>query len=108
MNWNETTTQLQEISQIALAKVAESPKIAVGVFAYSTLSGIAAMLEWISGTLPSLAILAGFIGAVILGWANYKRGVLHVEQAANEKLRGRLLRERVAEMGAELRTDDLP
>lgn len=108
MSWNEAMTQLQEISQIAVVKVVESPKAASAVFAYSTLAGVAAALDWMSGALPSLAILAGLIGALVLAWANWKRGLLLSEQVANEKIRGRLLRERVAEMGAELRTDDLP
>lgn len=108
MNWKELTTQSQELLQIAAEKAAESPKTAVAVSAYSTLGGLAALLDWVSGALPSLAILAGFIGALVLAWLNWKRGKLVEIQVENEKLRGRLLREKGHAMGIEIRTDDLP
>ncbi len=108
MSWRETMTQLREISQVVADKVIESPKAAGVVSAYATLSGVAGFFDWVQGALPSLAILAGLIGALVLAWANWKRGLLLSEQVENEKIRGRLMREKVADMGKELRVDDLP
>lgn len=108
MSWPRLMTESSEISQIIAEKVLASPKTSIAVFSYTTLSGIAAALDWISGALPTLAILAGFVGTLTLAWRNWRSGRLSDIQAENEKIRGRLLREKALDMGIELRTDDLP
>lgn len=107
MRWQSFTMQLSELSQIAVEKAAESPKTTVLVSAFSTLGGLAKILDWVSGALPTMAILAGFLGALVLAWLNWKRAKLVDVEIENQKINGRMLREAARAKGIEIRLEDM-
>jgi hypothetical protein len=88
MNW-------QSELQSAAERVMESPKTTALVSAYSTAAGLAALQQWITGLGSTLAVFAGLIGVLVLARLNWIK-------SENEKIRGRLLREKAHEMGVDL------
>jgi len=88
MNW-------QSEFQSAVERVLESPKTTAAVSAYSTAAGLAALQQWITGLGSTLAVFAGLIGVLVLARLNWIK-------SENEKIRGRLLREKAHDMGVDL------
>lgn len=96
----------RELLQIAGEKLTSNPTPTIAVSSYSILSGMSAFFGWFKDVLPSLAIFAGFVGAVVLAqlnWVNRKKAEIDME---NSKLQGRILREQMRTMNIELRTED--
>jgi hypothetical protein len=79
-------------------KAAESSKATAVVSAYSTAAGVATLQQWITGIGSTLAVFAGLIGVLILARLNYIK-------SENEKIRGRILREKATELGIDLSED---
>lgn len=87
--------ELQSVAE----RVIESPKTTAAVSAYSTAAGMASMQQWITGIGSMLAVFAGLIGVLVLARLNLIR-------SENEKIRGRILREKATEMGVDLDAGD--
>ena len=88
MNW-------QNEYQNVVERVAESPKTTAIVSAFSTAAGVASFQQWITGIASTLAVFAGLIGVLVLARLN-------LIKSENEKIRGRLLREKAEELGINL------
>lgn len=88
-------TVLHDVAQKAL----ESPKTTAAASAFSTAAGLATLQQWVTGVGSTLAVLAGLVGALVLARLNYIKG-------ENEKLRGRILREKAIELGIDLTAED--
>lgn len=73
----------------------DSPKVTAAVSAYSTAAGVATIQQWITGIGSTLAVFAGLIGVLVLARLNYIK-------SENEKIRGRILREKAVELGINL------
>jgi hypothetical protein len=84
--------------QDALARAIESPKVAASASAFSTASGVAALQQWVTGAASTLAVFAGLVGVLVLARLNWIKG-------ENERIRGRILREKAAELGIDLLED---
>lgn len=96
----------RELLQITGEKLSSSPTPTIAVSAYSILSGMSAFFDWFKDVLPSMAIFAGFVGAVVLAqlnWTNRKKAEIEME---NAKLQQRILREKMKDMNIELREGD--
>lgn len=96
----------KELLQIGGERILESPKTTIAVSAYSMVAGLSSLVNWFAEALPTLAIFAGFIGAVVLAQLNYKKRKLAEIETENAKLKGRILREQMREMKIELRDED--
>lgn len=84
--------------QSAIERVAESPKTTAIVSAFSTAAGVASFQQWITGIASTLAVFAGLIGVLVLARLN-------LIKSENEKIRGRMLREKAVEQGINLEED---
>lgn len=87
--------ELQSVAE----RLIESPKTTAVVSAYSTAAGMAGLQQWITGIGSMLAVFAGLIGVLVLARLNLIR-------SENEKIRGRILREKATEMGVDLDAGD--
>lgn len=105
MKWPRIIDDSKELLQITAEKALESPKTTMAVSAYSFVAGLSAFLDWFAQALPTLAIFAGFVGAVVLAHMNWKKRILAEIEAENAKLRGRILREQMRQMNIETRED---
>lgn len=106
MRWPRIIEDSKELLQITAEKALESPKTTIAVSAYSFVAGLSAFIDWFTASLPTLAIFAGFVGAVILAHLNWKKRKLAEIEADNAKMKGRLLREQMRQMGIEFRDSD--
>lgn len=106
MKWHNLIADSQELLQTAVEKAAESPKTTVLVSAYSFLAGFSAMADWFSSALPKMAIFAGFIGALILAYLNWKKTKLIDIEAEGARLKNRMIREEMRRLKIEIRDED--
>ncbi len=90
---------LRSLLHSVVEKALESPKTTAVTSAFSTAAGLASLQQWVTGIGSTLAVLAGLVGALVLARLNYIRG-------ENEKLRGRILREKAIELGIDLTAED--
>lgn len=96
MTWlNVLQTELHAMVQ----RVAESPKATATASAFSTAAGLASIQQWLTGWASTLAVFAGLIGVLVLARLNWIK-------SENEKIRGRILREKAEELGIDLMEDD--
>ena len=79
-------------------KAAESFKATAIVSTYSAAAGVATFQQWITGIASTLAVFAGLIGVLVLARLN-------LIKSENEKIRGRILREKAGELGINLEED---
>lgn len=91
MNWQN---ELQHTLQRAI----ESPKTTAVASTFSTLAGVASIQQWLTGIASTLAVFAGLVGVIVLARLNWVK-------IENEKIRGRILREKAAELGIALDSD---
>lgn len=104
----------KEAMGILVEKVMDRSSPTIAVYTYSFFAGLSKAMGWITDALPTLCMLAGFIGAVVLAQLNYKKKQREeVEKRTAEineeiaKLRLREIREELREMGVETRKGDL-
>lgn len=83
----------------AAESASESPKATAAVSTFSSLAGVATAAQWLTGIFGALAVLAGIGCSLVLIRLNWIKG-------ENEKIRGRLLREKAAEHGVNLSDED--
>lgn len=102
-----------EIMQIGAEKILASPKTTAVVSVYSVAAGLSAIVNWFAEALPTLAILAGMLGALVLAYLNWKKiKVVEAEalklkwEAENAELKNRELREAMSH-SMEMRKGDL-
>lgn len=81
--------------QSAVDRVVESPKTIAIASTFSTAAGLASFQQWITGFGAGLAVWGGLFGVLVLARLNWIK-------SENEKIRGRLLREKAQEMGVDL------
>ena len=113
-------TDSREILQTAAEKLIESPKPTVYMSAYTFAVGMSAFFNWFSEALPKIAIFAGIVGVCVLARLNHKKTKLteretilkdqEIEKekinAENARIENRILREKMRQMGVELRRDE--
>lgn len=92
-------TNLRSALQSIAERAVESPKTTAAVSAYSTAAGLASIQQWITGIGSTLAVFAGLIGVLVLARLNYIK-------SENEKIRGRILREKAVELGIDLDAEE--
>lgn len=92
MNWQNEFQTMAE-------RIVENPKATVAASAFSTAAGLASFQQWITGTGAALAVWGGLIGVLVLARLNWIK-------SENEKIRGRMLREKAHEMGIDLLEGD--
>jgi len=118
---------LTETVQIGAEKVIGSGRTAAAVSVYSVVAGLSAFINWFTEALPTMAIMAGMVGALVLAWLNWQRiKVVKAEarkleweadnaELKNQELRAELevakikqreVREELREMGVETRKAD--
>jgi hypothetical protein len=90
MNWLEELRAMME-------RASESSKATGAVVTYTTASGTAAMLQWITGIGAAIAVFAGLAATLILARLNWIRG-------ENERIRGDILRKKL--QGADIPLDE--
>lgn len=93
--------------------LADNYKTTAFVSAYSFAAGLSAFLDWFTTALPTLAIFAGFLGALVLAHLNWKKSKLTDLEARKleaeleyTKLNTRRLREEIRSKGNEVRQED--
>jgi len=96
----------KELLQIAAEKIAESSKPAMFVYSYTFTAGFVAMVQWFVGILPTLCMLVGFIGSVILANSNRKKSEREGIEKDIAKIKLRMAREEMKKMGIETRDED--
>lgn len=103
----------KEILQIAGEKLIETPKPTVYMSVYTFAVGMSSFIDWFSAALPKLAVLAGFVGVCVLARLNWKKTklteaetILKDLEAENARIENRILREKMRQMGVELRRDE--
>lgn len=106
-------TESREILQIVGEKLIESPKPTLYVSAYAFAVGMTDVIDFFNAAIPKLAVLAGFIGVVILARLNWKKTkltdaekLLKDLEAENARIENRILREKMRKMGVELRREE--
>lgn len=92
-------TGLRNALQNIAERASESSKATAAVSAYSTAAGLASIQQWITGIGSTLAVFAGLIGVLVLARLNYIK-------SENEKIRGRILREKAVELGIDLDAEE--
>lgn len=92
-------TNLRSVLHNIAERAVESPKTIAATSAFSTAAGLASLQQWVTGIGSTLAVFAGLIGALALARLNYIR-------SENEKLRGKILREKAIELGIDLEKED--
>lgn len=113
MKWPSILSDLGTVLRVTAETLAENPKTTAFVSAYSFAAGLSAFVDWFVVSLPTLAIFAGFLGAVILAHLNWKKMKLVELEALKLKaetelanLRTREQREKMAAMEIEMREKD--
>ena len=108
MKFFDVLTDSKELLQIAAEKVAESSKPAIFVYSYTFTAGFIAAVQWFVGVLPTLCMLVGFIGSIILANSNRKKSEREGYEKEIAKIKLRMVREEMAKMGIETRIEDKP
>lgn len=88
-------TSLRNGLQNIAERLLDSPKTTTAISTYSTVAGVASMQQWITGIGSTLAVFAGLIGVLVMARLNLIR-------SENEKIRGKILREKAIDLGVEL------
>lgn len=113
MKWPSILNDSGTVIRVAAETLTDNPKTTAFVSAYSFAAGLSAFVDWFIVSMPTMAIFAGFAGAVILAHLNWKKMKLVELEALKLKaetelanLRTREQREKMAAMELEMREKD--
>jgi hypothetical protein len=116
-----------QVAQIVAEKLTETDKPTIYASAYTIALSITSFAQWFSESLTQIGILTGIVGVLILARLNHKTTKLRevetlLKQAEleaaqyeaeqrrageeNARLENRILREKMKNMGVELRRDE--
>ncbi len=85
---------MKEVSKEVLKEIANNPKVASGVSAMTTGTGLGTILEWIPDDIGKLATLVGIILSCVLIYTHWRKGRIEYSKTKLEIL---ILQEKEAE-----------